>query len=509
MFKKTLSTISVFFTFLSGVSAMSETTEEKLKKMGAVIETDPNYPPVVHYRMKNGLNLLILEKRYIPTVSFAMMFRVGNVDNQQGQSGLAHLFEHMAFKGTKKIGTTNYREEKKILEQIDKIQEEITAENKKYIKDEEKIDNLKKEAERLEKEAERYQVREEFWKIYNTLGQNSMNAFTSTDYTGYIVELPSDRIESFFIIESDRFKNPVLRDFYKERSVVLEELRMDKSDPSRVSWEALLSHAFIAHPYHNPTIGWEDDVANLTRKDAENFYRKFYGPNNATLAVVGDVDAVKVIELAEKYFSSWKPVKLPNTFYTKEPPQNAQNVIKVFFPAKPLLKIGFKNPGMNSPDMPALIVASEILSNGNTSRLYKRLVEEKQTALYIASYHSVPGDRYPSLFTIVSAPKGSTTVEELDKDIMDEIRGIKDNPPTKWEIEKVINNYEMSVITSLEKNLEFAIKLAYNQQIMGDWRFSWKQLEEIRKVRPEDVVQVIEKYLTPENRTAVYLIEKR
>ncbi len=488
---------------------MSEPKLEKLKKIGAIIETDPQYPPVIRYVMKNGLNLLILEKKHIPTVSFTMMFKVGNVDNQQGQSGLAHLFEHMAFKGTEKIGSLNYKQESKILKEIDEIYQQITAENKKYVRDEEKINKLKKEAERLEKEVEKYQLREEFWKIYNKLGQNSMNAFTSTDYTGYVVELPSDRVEAYFIIESDRFKNPVLRDFYKERSVVLEELRMNKSDPSRLSWEALLSHAFVAHPYHNPTIGWEDDVANLTRSDAEEFYKKFYGPNNATLAVVGDVDALNIIELSEKYFSSWQPVKLPNTFYTKEPPQNAEKIIKVFFPSKPILRIGFKNPGINSPDMPALIVASEILANGNTSRLYKKLVEETQKALYIASYHSTPGDRYPSLFVMVSAPKGNTTIEELDKEIMNEIRKLKENPPTQWEIEKVINNYEMALITSVEKNLEFARIIAYNQQILGDWRFSWMQLEEIKKVTPQDVVRVVEKYLVPENRTAVYLVEKR
>ena len=493
----------------AGAPSMDGKKKEILKKLGAKIETDPSYPPIISYQLKNGLKILILEKRAIPTVAFTMMFKVGNVDNTQGQTGLAHLFEHMAFKGTKSIGTRDYKKEKEILDRINLIYEEITKENKKTNPDKERIKKLTAEAENLEKEAERYQVREEFWKIYNKLGQNKMNAFTSTDYTGYVVELPSDRVESYFIIESDRFKNPVLRDFYKERSVVLEELRMGKSDPNRITWEALLSHAFVAHPYRNPIIGWEDDVANLTAKDAENFYKMFYGPNNATLAVVGDVDALDIIKLSEKYFSSWKPINIPDTNYTKEPDQNSEKIVKVFFPAKPMLRIGFKNPGMDSPDMPALIVASEILSNGNTSRLYKHLVEEKQMALYIASYHSTPGNRYPSLFVIVSAPKGDTTLEDLDNEIMLEIRRIKENPPSKWEIEKVINNYEMSLITSLEKNLDFARILAYNEQIMGDWKFSWKQLNEIKKVTPEDVVRVIEKYLIRENKTTVYLLEKR
>lgn len=507
MFKKIALVLAISNIYL-GASPMNEKKLEILKNMGAEIETNPSYPAVISYRLKNGLKILILEKRTIPTVSFTMMFKVGNVDNKQGQTGLAHLFEHMAFKGTETIGTKDYKKEKKILDKINLIYEEIAKENRKPTPNEEKIKALKEEAEKLEKEAENYQVREEFWKIYNELGQNNMNAFTSVDYTGYVVELPSDRTEAYFIIESERFKKPVLRDFYKERSVVLEELRMGKSDPHKVSWEALLSHAFVAHPYHNPIIGWEDDVANLTVKDAEEFYKLFYGPNNATLAVVGDVDAIDIIKLAEKYFSSWKPINLPETNYTKEPQQNSEKLIKIFFPAKPHLRIAFKNPGIDSPDMPALIVASEILTNGNTSRLYKKLVEEKEIALYIDSYPSSPGNRYPSLFVMISAPKGDVTLEQLDNEIMNAIEEVKNNPPTNWEIEKVINNYEMSLIRSLEKNLEFARLLAYNQQIMGDWRFSWKLLEKIKNVSSEDVVRVIEKYLKRENRTAVYLLEK-
>ena len=482
---------------------------EELKKLNAHVETSSKYPQVVYYKLKNGMKILIYEKKFAPVVSFTMMFKVGNVDNTNGQTGLAHLFEHMAFKGTDKIGTRDWNKEKMILEKIDEVYDEINKESKKDNRDEEKLKKLKEKAQELEKEAEKYQVREEFWKIYNELGQSQMNAFTSTDYTGYVVSLPSDRIESYFIIESDRFKNPALRDFYKERSVVLEELRMNKSDPSRISWENLLSHAFVAHPYHNPTIGWEDDVMHLTRKDAIEFYKKFYLPNNATLAIVGDVDPVKVIKLAEKYFGDWKSGTIPDQNYTKEPTQNAEKIIKVYFHSKPTLRIGFKNDGINAPDMPALIVASEILANGNTSRLYKKLVEEKKIALYVGSYHSTPGNRYPSLFIIVSAPKGNTTVEELDNEIMKEIENFANNPPTEWEIEKVINNYEMSILKDLESNLEFAQTLAYNEQILGNWKFSWDMIEKIKKVKSSDVVEAVKKYLKRSKRTAVYLLEEK
>lgn len=504
--------VSALFIFCFLHAAEAQMTPEKisaLEKMGAVVEKDPKYPPVVSYTMKNGLKLLILEKNFVPTISFTMMFKVGNVDNLQGKSGLAHLFEHMAFKGTKTINTSNYPEEKKILDKIEKTAQALNEEDKKDSKDIEKIKKLKKELSELEQEAEKYAVREELWKIYNKLGENGLNAFTSTDYTGYVIELPSNRLEAWMIIESDRFQNPVLRDFYKERSVVLEELRMNQTDPNRVLWQALLSNAFVAHPYRNPTIGWEDDVSHLTRTDAENFYKNFYVPNNCTVALVGDLDAARTIKLAEKYFSSWKSGEIPNTDYTKEPPQNSEKIVKVFYQAKPMFKTGYKIPNGSHPDIPALIVVSEILSNGKTSRFYKEAVENKKMALYANSYVGFPGDRYPSLFIIQGAPKEGFTNEDLDKVLIQEVENLKNTPPTDWELQKVINNYEVSLITQLESNAGFSNSLASNDRILGDWKLSWKQLEDIRKLKPQDISNAAKKYLTVENRTAVYLVEKK
>lgn len=494
------------------VMAKAQMSPEKiasLEKLGAIVEKDPKYPPVISYTLENGMKFLLLEKKFVPTISFTMMFKVGNVDNLQGKSGLAHLFEHMAFKGTKTINTSNYQEEKKILDKIEQIALLLNEEDKKSLRDEAKIKQLSEQLATLEKEAEKYGVREELWKIYNKLGEHGMNAFTSTDYTGYVIELPSSRLEAWMIIESDRFQNPVLRDFYKERSVVLEELRMNQADPSRVMWQTLLSNAFVAHPYRNPTIGWEDDVSHLTRTDAENFYKNFYVPNNCTVAIVGDIDAEKTIKLAQKYFSGWKGKPVPNTDYTKEPPQNSEKIIRLFYKAKPMLNVGYKIPSGDHSDIPALIVLSEILSSGKTSRFYKEIVENKRMALYANSYVGFPGDRYPSLFVVWAAPKEGFTNDDLDDAIWEEIEKIKKEPPTKWELDKVVNNYEVSLVTQLESNAGFSNALASNDRILGDWKLQWKQLEDIKKLQPEDISKIAQKYLTRENRTAVYLVEKK
>lgn len=474
---------------------------------GAAVEKDPKYPPVVSYTLKNGLKLLVLEKKFVPTVSFTMLFKVGNVDGQQGKTGLAHLFEHMAFKGTKTINSAGYEKEKVALDKVEKAAKALIAAESAEKPDQARVAELRKALDEAEKEADKLIVKDEYWKIYNTLGESGMNAMTSTDYTGYVVSLPSNRLESWMVIESDRFKNPVLREFYRERNVVMEERRMGEADPNRLMWETLISNAFAAHPYHNPTIGWMDDLQRLTRTDAEEFYKMFYVPNNATLAVVGDVNTAEVIRLAEKYFGGWQRRELPDRTYTKEPPQKSEKIVNVFFKAKPAVRMGFKNPGMSHPDIFPLIMASEVLSNGKTGRFYRNLVEGKQVALYAASGASTPGNRYPSLFVVVAAPKAPTTPEALDAALMEEIETLKKEPPTQWELDKILNNYEAEMIKQLESNSGLGMSLAQNEQVMGDWRYDWKVGEELRKVKPEDISRAAAKYLTRDNRTVVFLKE--
>jgi len=474
---------------------------------GASVETDPKYPPVVSYTLKNGLKLLILEKHFVPTISFTMMFKVGNVDGQPGKTGLAHLFEHMAFKGTKTINSKGYAQEKLALDKVEKAAKALIAEESAENPDPKKVEQLRKDMAAAEAEADKHIAKDEYLNLFKSLGEHGMNAMTSTDYTGYVASLPSNRLESWMAIESDRFKNSVLREFYRERSVVMEERRMGESDPNRLMWETLVTNSFSAHPYHNPTIGWMDDLKRLTRTDAEEFYKTFYVPNNATLSIVGDVKPAEVIQLAEKYFGGWQRRELPARTYTKEPPQKSEKIVNVFFNAKPALRMAFKNPGMSHPDIYPLMMTTEVLSNGKTGRFYRNLVEGRELALFAAAYPSFPGNRYPSLLVMVGAPKAPHTPEELDAAMMEEIEKLKKEPPTQWEIDKILNNYEAEMIKQLESNPGLGMSLAQNEEIMGDWRYDWKVGEELRKVKPEDISRVAAKYLTRDNRTAVFLKE--
>ncbi|HBE89501.1 MAG TPA: insulinase family protein [Elusimicrobia bacterium] len=480
-----------------------------LEKLGASVETDPKYPPVVSYTLKNGLRLLILEKKFAPTVSFAMTFKVGNVDCPSGKTGLAHVFEHMAFKGTETMNTRNYSKEKKVLDKIEATAQALIAEESRGASaDRAKVEELTSRLSALEKEAGELSVSGEFTSTYEKLGANGMNAATAVDYTVYQVSLPADRVEAWMIMESDRFKNPVLREFYKERSVIMEELRMGESKPGSVLFENLSAAAFKAHPYHNPTIGWMDDLKKLTRTDAERFYETFYVPNNATLAIVGDVDAEKIVRMTEKYFGGWRAKALPSDAYTAEPEQDAERRVNVFFDAKPAFYMGFHNPGEAHPDTPALIMLSEVLSNGKTGRFYRNLVEGKSVALYAGSHHSLPGSRYPSLFLVAGYPKEPHTSADLEAAVWEEIEAVKKTPPTDWEMEKIINNYESEMVRGLESDLNFAKNISNNDRIMGDWKYDWALLARLKGVKPEEVSAAAGKYLKRSNYTIVSLAPK-
>lgn len=477
----------------------------KLEKMGAIVQKNPDLPKVISYTLKNGLKILMLEKHFSPIISFNMTFKVGNVDNEQGKTGLAHMFEHMAFKGTKTIGALDYKKEKALLAKLEKIMRKLIKEQAKENPDNKKIESLKMDSKKIQNDAYKLVSKNEYNRIYKELGENGLNAGTAMDYTTYMVSLPSNRLEAWMKIESERFINPVLREFYQERSVVMEEKRMGQADPNKVLWETLFSNAFVAHPYKNPTIGWQDDLDKYTATDAKKFCEKFYSPNNATLAIVGDINPEEVIKFAEKYFGSWKKRKLPAFNYTKEPKQNSEKRITVFFKAQPMLRMGFHNEGLKSDDMPALIVLSEVLSGGKTGRFYKNIVEKKKIALYAGSYHSTPGNRYPSLFIIAAAPKAPHTLEKLENAVIEEIEKVKKTPPTKWEMNRIINNYEADLIKQLESNSGMAENLSNSEQVLGDWKMDWKLLDKIKKLTPKDISKAAKKYLVKSNKTIIFL----
>jgi predicted Zn-dependent peptidase len=322
---------------------------------------------------------------------------VGAVDDPTGRTGLAHMFEHMAFKGTQNIGTKNWTLEKRALDAIEAVYNRLDAErNKAFRADPKKIEALEAELKAAIAKADSYVESNEYDRIVESNGGVGMNAGTAEDQTTYFYSFPSNRIELWYLLESERFLHPVFREFYKERDVVREERRMRiESSPQGQLVEALDSTAFAAHPYKNSPAGWASDIENLRAADAEAFYKRYYGPSNLTIGIAGDVNPAEAKKLAEKYFGRIPARPAPPLVDTVEPPQNGEKRVMVASPAQPFLVIAYKRPDQYSKDKAALDVLEQILSGGRTSIIYKEMVRDKKIALGAASYATYPGGKYP------------------------------------------------------------------------------------------------------------------
>ncbi len=270
------------------------------------------------------MRVLFVERPASQTVSFAMYIRTGGMDDEMGKSGLAHMFEHMFFKGTKTIGTKDYKAEAPLIDEIDVAEAALQAEQDKG----DKADpaRLKAAAEKLAALTQKHEallVPEEYWQIYERAGGQDLNASTGYDYTNFTVSLPLNYTKLWFTMEADRLRNPVLREFYKERSVVMEErrLRIDTSPNGKLD-EAFLAAAFMAHPYGRPIVGWESDISHITRPDALDFFKRHYDISRLVVSIVGGVKASDIEALCKTYF---EPIpsqsSTDNSRIPVEPPQ--------------------------------------------------------------------------------------------------------------------------------------------------------------------------------------------
>jgi predicted Zn-dependent peptidase len=351
-------------------------------------------------------------------------------------------------------------------------------------------------------------VKDEFSEIYSANGERMLNAGTSNDATFYLVSLPSNRLELWMLMESDRLANPVFREFYSERDVVMEEKRMGENSPEDVMYDTFMSTAFSASAYGNPIVGWMSDLSNITRGDLENYYRQHYGPNNAIALLAGDVRFEEVKKLAQKYFGPLErgPASVP--VVTADPPQKGERRVVLKEDAKPSLGIGYHIPKAPHPDSYALDMLASILSRGRTSRLYKEIHEAQALTRETPEVWSGPGSRLDPLFSIWADPRDPHTLEEVESAIYAVIDRIKSEPPEMKELERVWNQREAELVRSLGSNIGLAFSIGEAEAVRGDWRTVLTDLERLKAVTPEDVSRVAAKYLTEENRTVVWLVEE-
>ncbi|MFQ6114830.1 MAG: M16 family metallopeptidase [bacterium] len=463
---------------------------------------------VTEFTLDNGLHFIVLERHEAPVVSFHTYADVGSVDEVKGITGMAHVFEHMAFKGSNTVGTKDYAAEAKAMAKVDEAFLELKAERRKgEHADPQRLEELQNKFEEAQKEAETYLVHDEFEEALSREGGTGLNASTSWDATRYIVSLPSNKVELWMSLESDRFLNPVLREFYKERDVVMEERRLrTESQPIGRLIEEFIAIAYKAHPYGEPVVGHMSDLKTMTRAEAEDFFKRYYSPSNLTVAIVGDVNPKEIKKLAEIYFGRIPGGPKPDPVETVEPPQLGERRVIVEDPAQPFVLIGYHKPDINHEDNAVFDAITDIIGIGRTSRLYKSLVKEKKIAIAASGFQGLPGNKYPGLFLFYAVPAKGHTNEECEEAIYAEIQRLKTEPVTPEELEKAKTRSRATLIRQLSSNSGLAAQLTFYQAITGDWRNLFKQLEQIDRVTAEDIQRVAKEYFSTKNRTVGVIV---
>ncbi len=463
---------------------------------------------VRRYTLENGMEVLMLERHQSPTISFSIRFRVGAADETLGMTGTAHLLEHMLFKGTQTLGTKNFAEEEKILTRIDSLVSARETEKAKGEKaDPEFLKYLEETIKKLQADLKEWVVKDEIEFLYSQNGAVGFNAMTGQDTTAYVVSLPSNRLELWARIESDRLLHPVLREFYSERDVVMEERRRSyDSNPERKLTENFLAAAFMASPYGRPVIGWPSDIQGLEKKATLDFFRTYYSPANTVLALVGDLKPEEAIEVVKRYFGRIPRQVIPPPLKTREPQQLGERRIEVQDDANPELILGFHKPKPPHGDDAVCEVIEGLLSFGRTSRLYRRLVEEEKIAVSVSASNGFPGERYDNLFAVFATPRHPHTAGELEKAIGEELGRLKTEPVPSEELEKVKNQIQTHFLRSLDSNSRQAYWLSYGQALFGDWRSVLERMKAYDQVSAEDVSRVARKYFTARNRTVATLV---
>ena len=462
------------------------------------------------HTLKSGMKFIVLERHEAPVVSFHVYADVGSANESYGITGISHLLEHMAFKGTKIVGTKDYEAEKKMLVELDALFDKIKTEKNRAQPDAKKLEEMAKKFEALRKKAKEYVVTSEADNMLMKEGDREVNAYTSRDATQYIDSLPSNKVEFWMAMISDRFFNPVFREFFKERDVVMEERRLSvESYPFGRLIEDFLATAFKAHPYQHSIVGHMSDLQSITRKDIEEYFRKFYGPRNLTVGIVGDVDADEVFKMAEVYFGRIPSGPKPEHVRTEEPEQWGERRVIVEAKSQPMIIIGYHCPEYRHKDSILLEALANIMGQGRSSRLYQVLVKEKKIAVAIESFIGYPAEKFPNLIVFFAVPARGHTSAECLKLIDEEVEKVKKESVTPEEITKYKRSAVKSILEEMKSNGDMAAFLTYADVVLGDWKLSFEQVEEIRAITAEDVKRVANIYLIKKQRTIGEIVPEK
>ena len=473
---------------------------------------------VKEHQLSNGMKVLLLERNDAPSISGGWVARVGSVDERPGITGMAHLFEHMMFKGTPTIGTKDYEKDIEIIAAQEKVRDAMRSEERRMremwrrgeITDLQDPDQktaewkqLNEEFKKLVEDHRKVIVKNEFDRIYTANGGSGMNAYTSYDHTAYFITVPANKLELFMWMESERLLRPVLREFYAERDVVFEERRMrTESTPLGKFFESFNSLFWESHPYSWPIIGWPSDITAISKKQADAFYGTYYMPQNLTLVLVGNFKSKPALALAEKYFGRLKKGEgLPPDVVTLEQPQKAEKRFYAEAETNPNVDIYWHTPAFGHKDTYPLSVLAQVLST-RTGRLHKELVLGKKLATDTWAWQGAR--KYAGEFNMGAEITDGNTPEMAEQEIYRLIEQIKTEPVPAKELQKVKNNFAAAEYRRLSSNHPILMQIMRSEGL-GNWREINEAGPKIQAVTPADLQRVAKKYFTKENRAvAVY-----
>jgi predicted Zn-dependent peptidase len=462
------------------------------------------------HTLANGMKFIVFERHDAPVVSFHVYADVGGANESYGTTGISHVLEHMAFKGTTTVGTTDYAAESKILAEIDAVYDALAREKARPVPDAKAVEELQAKFSDLEAKAKAFVVNNEYFDMMMREGDQGVNAYTSNDATQYINSLPSNKLEFWFAMTSDRFLNPVFREFFKERDVVMEERRLGlETRPTGKLMEDFEAVAFKAHPYRHGVIGHMSDLRNMTRRDVEAYFKTFYGPSNLTVGVVGDVKPEEVFKLADLYFGRIPSGPKPAGVRTEEPEQWGERRVTVSAKAQPYLFIGYHVPDTRHKDSRAIEALANILGQGRSSRLYTSLVKTKKIAVAAQSSSGFPGDKFANLVFVVSVPAAGKTSAECLAAIDEEIEKIKKESATEEELTKFKRGTIKGLYGQMTDNGNLASLLTYADVVLGGFDKAFEQVEAIKAVTADDVKRVATTYLIVKNRTIGEIVPEK
>jgi predicted Zn-dependent peptidase len=486
--RRTLLSLIIFPLLLSAMplrAGFADDSTSALRDMASKVKT---------YTLSNGLQVIFYRRGEAPIFAGAVVVRVGGSDEQPGQTGISHLFEHMAFKGSRTVGTKDYAAERRLLERLEEIALESNA-----------AQNLspeqKREWDEIHNELRELWLPDDFTIRYGKHGAVGQNATTDAEFTKYFVSLPRSAFEFWCKMEADRLIAPVMRQFYQERDVVLEERRMRyEDDPGGKLYELLLGTAYQRHPYRDPVIGYERDIRSLTASQLESFRKRYYVPSNMVVALVGRVDPEADIKIVEKYLGAIPSGEPVHRSIIEEGKQEGQRRSDISMASSPEVLIAYRKPNYPHPDDPPISVMAEILAGGRTSPLYTELVKRKQVAAGIA-HDEAPGVAYPNLLMFAGSVKAPHNPDTFINAFDNVITRFRRNRVTTEQLEIAKRSIGMEYLGHLRSNQSLALDFATSQLAYGTWKASVEWYDKMSNVSIEDINRVAKQYLVPTQRT--------